>query len=62
MLQNHDSKFNKIFKVRADFDYETDLTDETVQLYARFIARVCRQEDLLHRLRSTVTDTSAPGR
>lgn len=47
MLQNHDSKFNKIFKVRADFDYETDLTDETVQLYARFIARVCRQEDLL---------------
>ena len=47
MLQNHDSKFNKIFKVRADFDYETDLNDETVQLYARFIARVCRQEDLL---------------
>jgi lon-related putative ATP-dependent protease len=47
MLQNHDSKFNKIFKVRADFDYETNLNDETVQLYARFIARVCRQENLL---------------
>ena len=47
MLQNNDSKFNKIFKVRADFDYETDLNAETVQLYARFIARVCREENLL---------------
>jgi len=46
-LQNHDSKFDKIFKVRADFDYETDLTPETLQLYARFIARVCREESLL---------------
>jgi len=47
VLQNNDSKFDKIFKVRADFDYETDLTPETVQLYARFIARACREENLL---------------
>ena len=47
MLQNHDSKFNKIFKVRADFDYETDLSDAAVQYYARFIARVCRENGLL---------------
>lgn len=46
LLQNHDPKFNKIFKVRSDFDYETDLTDKAVQLYARFIARVCRENDL----------------
>ena len=46
-LQNHDSKFDKIFKVRADFDYETNLSAETVQLYARFIARACREENLL---------------
>ncbi len=46
-LQNHDSKFDKIFKVRADFDFETDLTPETVKLYARFIARACREENLL---------------
>ena len=45
-LQNHDSKFDKIFKVRSDFDFETDLTSETVQLYARFIARACREENL----------------
>ncbi len=46
-LQNFDAKFNKIFKVRADFDQEVARTPETVQLYARFIARVCREENLL---------------
>jgi lon-related putative ATP-dependent protease len=46
MLQNYDSKFNKIFKVRADFDYETDLNDDAVQRYAQFIARVCRENGL----------------
>ncbi len=47
VLQNYDPKFNKIFKVRADFDSEVEKTPETVQLYARFIARVCREEKLL---------------
>jgi lon-related putative ATP-dependent protease len=47
ILQNYDFKFNKIFRVRADFDYEVARTDETVNLYARFIARVCRNEGLL---------------
>ncbi len=47
MLQNYDSRFNKIFKVRADFDQEVRHTPDTVQLYARFIARVCREERLL---------------
>ena len=47
MLQNHDSKFNKIFKVRADFDYEVEKNEHTIQLYARFIARACKEENLL---------------
>ena len=47
ILQNYDLRFNKIFKVRADFDEEVVRTKETVQLYARFIARVCKEEDLL---------------
>jgi lon-related putative ATP-dependent protease len=46
-LQNYDSKFNKIFKVRADFDYEVKRNEETVQQYAKFIARVCQAENLL---------------
>jgi len=47
ILQNYDLRFNKIFKVRADFDEEVVRTEETVQLYASFIARVCKEENLL---------------
>ena len=47
VLQNFDTKFNKIFRVRADFDYEVARSDETIRLYAQFIARVCRDEGLL---------------
>nr|NJM03056.1 AAA family ATPase [Desulfobacula sp.] len=47
VLQAADSQFNKIFKVRADFDYETPFTPETALNYARFIARVCKAENLL---------------
>ena len=46
MLQNYDSRFNKIFKVRADFDYETELNESAVQHYAHFIARVCNENGL----------------
>jgi lon-related putative ATP-dependent protease len=47
IIQNEDPKFNKIFKVRTDFDYEVDRTPRTIQQYAQFIARVCKEENLL---------------
>ena len=47
-LQNNDPKFNEIFKVRADFDYEVTASDDTAYQYARFIARVCKQEKITH--------------
>jgi len=47
LLQNFDPKFNKIFRVRADFDYEVARTNETVFLYIQFISRVCRDAGLL---------------
>jgi lon-related putative ATP-dependent protease len=46
VLQNFDTKFNKIFKVRADFDYETGFTADTARQYAQFIARACREYHL----------------
>ena len=46
-LQNFDSRFNKIFRVRADFDDEVEHSPDAEDLYARFIARVCREEALL---------------
>ncbi|MGD8461192.1 MAG: AAA family ATPase [Desulfobacterales bacterium] len=47
VIQSEDPRFNKIFKVRADFDSEVDRTPRTIQQYARFVARVCREENLL---------------
>jgi lon-related putative ATP-dependent protease len=47
LLQDNDGKFNKLFRVRADFDHETAHTPETVRQYAKFVARVCEQEKLL---------------
>ena len=47
LLQNGDPRFNKIFKVRADFDYETERSDHAIQQYARFVARVGKEEGLL---------------
>jgi predicted ATP-dependent protease len=47
ILQNYDSKFNKIFKVRADFDHEVERNDHTIQQYARYISRACKEEQLL---------------
>lgn len=44
--------FRKIFKIHAIFDYETPLTPEMAQYYARFVAKICREENLLHFHRS----------
>jgi lon-related putative ATP-dependent protease len=45
-LQNADPKFNKIFKVRADFDHEVDVSPKTLKDYARYVARACETENL----------------
>jgi predicted ATP-dependent protease len=47
LLQANDSKFNKIFRVRADFDHEVARSETTMLQYARFIARTCKEQDLL---------------
>ncbi|WP_300464925.1 ATP-binding protein [Desulfobacula sp.] len=46
-LQGADLKFNKIFKVRADFDHEVEQNPENLLNYARLIARACKTENLL---------------
>ncbi len=47
MLQEVDPRFGKIFKVRADFDDETRNSAQATALYAAFVARVCRENQLL---------------
>jgi lon-related putative ATP-dependent protease len=54
LLQNHDPKFNKIFKIRADFDDEVALTPKTLKQFSAFISRVCSEEKLMHLTKQAV--------
>jgi lon-related putative ATP-dependent protease len=46
MLHSYDEEFKKIFKVRADFDYEVKETRSNLSKYIKFIARVVKEEEL----------------
>ncbi len=46
LLYNADEDFSKIFKIKADFDYEMTNRRENVRHYVSFIHRLCRQDDL----------------
>lgn len=46
MLYLYEKGFKKIFKVNAQFDYETQKTDEMLQNYAKFISKICKDENL----------------
>jgi len=48
LLHRHDEDFRKIFKVRADFDYEVKETRTSINKYIKFISRVVREEKLRH--------------
>ena len=48
MLHNADEDFRKIFKIRADFDYEVTESQKNINKYIQFIARVVDEEKLLH--------------
>ena len=47
-LYGMDEDFRKIFKVKADFDYEMQRNEESLQGYAMFISDRCHVEGLLH--------------
>jgi lon-related putative ATP-dependent protease len=47
-LYGTDEDFRKIFKVKADFDYEMQRNEEALQGYAMFISDRCHVEGLVH--------------
>lgn len=48
LLETHEEDFPKIFKVKADFDFDIPRDQHHEQLYGRYIAQLCKQENLLH--------------
>ncbi len=48
LLQSYEEDFSKLFKVKADFDSEVVRSERQDRQYARFIAKLCREEGLPH--------------
>jgi len=48
LLYALDEEFEKLFKIRADFDVVMDRTPDTIQEYARAIAAICHRNQLCH--------------
>jgi ATP-dependent Lon protease len=47
LLYFRDQDFEKIFKVKADFDTVTENNDQTIYQYSCFIKKLCERENLL---------------
>lgn len=54
-LHQLEEDFGKMFKIAAEFDYETDRADKMLSNYARFIAKICNEEAIPHADRSGVS-------
>lgn len=48
VLYEYEKGFKKIFKINAQFDYEISKTEEILNDYARFIAKICIDDNLQH--------------
>ncbi len=48
LLHAYEEDFGKLYKVKVDFDQQQNRDAESPMQYARFIARICREEGLLH--------------
>jgi len=48
LLYTQDEDFQKLFKIKADFDTEMDRSKKHINNYARLIASVCESEGLRH--------------
>jgi len=54
LLSNYESDFNKLFKVKAEFDYEMDLTESAMREYAGVIKKIIERENLLEFNKSAI--------
>ncbi|CAH0535417.1 Lon protease [Vibrio stylophorae] len=48
LLQQYDAEFTELFRITADFEEEMVRNDETERSYARFIARILQESEMLH--------------
>ena len=47
MLYNYEEEFNKIFKVRVEFDEEMEMSDDVIRQYSGRLRKLCEDEGLV---------------
>jgi len=48
ILYNYDEEFEKLFKIKADFDVEMDRSEQHMEEFASFVASFCDEKDIRH--------------
>jgi lon-related putative ATP-dependent protease len=48
ILYNADNDFNKLFKIKADYDLSMDRNDSNIKKYTDFMCTLCNKENLNH--------------
>lgn len=61
ILSNNEPDFNKIFKIKADFDYEMNRTEEALVAYSRVVKKLIDKEELMDFDRSAVASIAEYG-
>ncbi len=61
ILSNYEDDFNKIFKVKADFDYEMRRSDSALIEYSKVIKKVIQSEKLLEFDKSAIAKVAEYG-
>lgn len=56
LLYNLDEDFQKLFKVKVDFDTEMPRNSDNLRQYASFVSSVCRREGLPHFSRTALAE------
>ena len=54
LLAEHEYDFKKMFKIKADFDYEIKRSDKVIDEYARVIKKLIKEENLFEFDRSAI--------
>lgn len=55
LLSAYEDDFNKIFKIKADFDYEMQRTDQALTEYAMIVKKLIQEEKLLEFDKSAIS-------
>lgn len=56
LIRSYDSEFEKLFPIKSQFDYESDLVEENLNRFLAFISNTVEENDLSHLTKDAVNE------